>query len=300
MDLSRAVVYRGLNLNGVAQLAAGERMYGSQITSVRMGNVPGVGWSEKRSLGDGNDASDVYLGARRMLLSGYVYGRTRAEMFDFQQDLITALSPTAAYNSSPAEFGYNPMYYAVPTEDVAWAMDPMGDRLRTLYVNVRPLATPAVDIVRDSSGGQDELGSGIAWSVTVEAKDPRVYVFPDRETPLSGSDSGVFPNRGDYPAPINLLLVVRPSTPGTYRFIGAGSDMSITCPTSSVRQIIRYDGYLRVLTMETNGLEVLRMDLLHFANETTHPAVMPGNTSWQGSGPSLDTGSRLFWAEAFS
>lgn len=301
MDLTRAVIYRGLNLNGVAQLAAGERLYGSQISNVRMGNVPGVGWTEKRSLGDGNDASDVFLGPRRVLISGHIYGRTRAEMFDFQQDLVTALSPTASYNSNPAEFGYNPMYYAVPTEDTEWDQDPSGDRLRTLYMNLRPLATPSVDILRDASGGLDEFGSGIAWSSVLEAKDPRVYVFPDREVPLWGlGDAGVFANRGDYPAPLNMILVTLAGTSGNYHFVGAGSDMNIYIPNSSVRQIIRYDGYLRVLTMETNGQEVLRMDLLTFANATTHPAVLPGASAWSGSGPQLDAGSRLFWAEAYS
>jgi hypothetical protein len=296
-------MYRGLNLNGVAQQAAGERMTGSQVSSVRMGNVPGVGWTEKRSLGDGNDASDVYLGARRVFLQGFVYGRSRAEMFDFQQSLLTALSPTASYNSNPAEFGYNPLYYAVPTLDLDFDVDTVGDRYRTLYVLARPLATPTVDINRDASGGQEDLGSGIAWSAVLEAKDPRVYVFPDQETDLDGSDSGTFAtNRGDYPSPLNFILVVATAgAPTSYHFVGAGTDMYIDIPASTVQQVFRYDGYLHVLTVETNGVEVLRMDLLRFVNENTHPLVLPGSSgSWTGTGPALASGSRLFWAEAYS
>jgi len=293
-------MYRGLNLNGVSQLAAGERMYGAQISSVRMGNVPGVGWSEKRSLGDGNDASDIYLGPRRVFLQGHVYGRTRAEMFDFQQQLLTVLSPTASYQASPAEFGFNPLYYSVPTEDTAFELDENGDRLRILLVNARPLATPTVDILRDASGGQDDLGSGIGWSSVLECKDPRVYVFPDRETALDGTDSGTFANRGDYPAPLNLLLVASAGAARNYHFVGAGTDMFIDIPAATVAQVLRYDGYLHVLTVETNGVEVLRMDLLRFQNETTHPVVQPGSSGWTGTGSAIATGSRLFWAEAYS
>ena len=303
MDLSRAVIYRGFNLNGVTQYAPQSKFNGCMIESVRMGNVPGVGWTEKRSLGDGNDASDVYLGTRRVQLSGHIYGRTKAEMFDIQQQLMTVLSPTASYMANPAEYGYNPLYYAVPTLDVSWMPDGMGDRLRTLYVNVRPLATPSMDIVRDSTGGQDDIGSGIAWSSTLEAKDPRVYVFPDWELSLYGAGppyAGTFSNRGDYPSPMNMLLVVPANTTATYVFNGGGSNMNIDIPTSSVQQAFRYDGYLRVLTVESNGTEVLRMDLLRFLNETTHPSIKPGNSDWTFTGPGLAPGSRLFWSEAYS
>lgn len=294
-------MYRGFNLNGVSQLASGERLYGAQIANVKMGNVPGVGWTEKRALGDGNDASDIYLGPRRVFLSGHLYGRTRAEMFDLQQQLVTVLSPTAAYNESPADFGYNALYYAVPTDDTGYALDSNGDRLRTLYVNARPLATPTVDINRDASGGQDDLGSGMAWSGVLECKDPRVYVYPDKTANLDGSDSGTFVNRGDYPAPLNFLLVKAAGGSGSYHFVGAGTDMTISIPAATVQQVFRYDGYLRVLTVETNGVEVLRMDLLSFANETTHPFVQPGTSpTWTGTGPALAAGSRLFWAEAYS
>jgi hypothetical protein len=300
LDLTRAVMYRGLDLNGCAQIAQGQRLYGSLLQSVQMGNVPGVGWTEKRSLGDGNDASDVYLGPRRIFLSGHLYGRTRAEMFDFQQVLVTALSPTAAYNDTPADFGYNPLYYSVPTADEAFEEDVNGDRLRVLFVNARPLATPTVDINRDASGGQDNLGSGIAWASVLEAKDPRVYVFPDREVNLDGTDSGTFANRGDYPAPLNFLLVAPAGAGGTFHFDGALTVMDIVIPAATVQQTFRYDGYLHVLTVETNGLEVLRMDLLKFVNETTHPVVQPGSSGWSATGPALAAGSRLFWAEAYS
>ena len=301
MDLSRAVIYRGLDLNGVAQIDPGGRLYGAQIANVQMGNVAGVGWTEKRSLGDGNDASDVYLGPRRMLMQGHVYGRTRAEMFDFQQVLLTTLSPTSAYDSNPSDFGYNPLYYSVPTEDTDYDEED-GVRIRHLYVNVRPLATPTVDINRDASGGLELSGSGIAWSSVLEGKDPRVYVYPDREVDLQGpgEESGTFFNRGDYPAPLNIHLVIAPSTSGTFHFVGAGTNMRITVPAASVQQVFRYDGYLHILTVGTNGLDVLRMDLLSFVNETTHPVVQSGSSDWTTDGPALAAGSRLLWAEAYS
>jgi hypothetical protein len=301
LDLSRAIIYRGLDLNGCAQLAPGERLYGSLLGSVQMGNVPGVGWTEKRSLGDGNDASDVYLGPRRIFLTGHLYGRSRAEMFDFQQALLTTLSPTAAYNETPSDFGYNPLYYSVPTLNSDFEEETEGGvRLRVLRINVRPLATPTVDINRDASGGLEELGSGIAWSSVLEAKDPRVYVYPDQEVDLTVEESGTFFNRGDYPAPLNVLLVLPSTSADVFHFVGAGTNMHIDIPAATVQQVFRYDGYLHILTVETNGVEVLRMDLLRFVNETTHPVVQPGTSDWSYEGPALSAGSRLFWAEAFS
>lgn len=304
MDLSRSVVYRGLNLNGAGQPNPQDRLYGIQIARAQMGNVPGVGWTEKRALGDGVDASDIFLGARRVLLEGFIYGRSRAEMFDLQQALLTTLSPTSAYDTNPSDFGYNPLSYSVPTADPDFDEEDDGEggliRLRRLYVNLRPLATPTVDIIRDASGGIEEAGSGIAWSSVLEAKDPRVYVFPDKVVDLTTDMSGDFYNRGDYPAPLNVLLVVAAGVDDVFHFVGAGTNMHITIPAAGVQQVFRYDGYLHVLTVETNGVTVLRMDLLKLVNETTHPVVQPGLSSWSANGPAFEDGSRLFWAEAYS
>jgi hypothetical protein len=300
VDLTRPVVYRAFDLNSAGQLAPGERLSGCLLDSIRMGNVPGIGWTEKRALGDGMDASDIFLGARRVFMSGYIYGRSRAEAFDLQQNMLTALSPTAAYNSNPSEFGYNPLSYFIPTNDSDFDPGSDGVRVRPVYVNVRPLATPTVDVVRDASSGQDVKGTGLPWTSVLEAKDPRVYVAPDKTFNLDGSDSGTFNNRGDYPAPLNIILVANAGTTGSYHFNGGGSEMVITIQGSTVQGIYRYDGYLRILTLQTNALDVLRMDLLSFNNSTTHPIVMPGTSTWTGTGPALATGSRLFYAEAFS
>jgi len=128
---------------------------------------------------------------------------------------------------------------------------------------------------------------------------PRLRL-PGQETALDGTDSGTFANRGDYPAPLNLLLVASAGAARNYHFVGAGTDMFIDIPAATVAQVLRYDGYLHVLTVETNGVEVLRMDLLRFQNETTHPVVQPGSSGWTGTGSAIATGSRLFWAEAYS
>lgn len=311
MDLTRQVTYRTLSLNGEQFFNQGEPSEGNMLTRVEWQPVGAQGYTEKRSLDDGRDASDVYLDGRRLLLTGVTYGHSRSDMFDRLQDLKSALLPTAAFADDPGNYGYMPLDYYEPTENLAdW---PTGER--HLYVNVRPASGIGFVIDRDQSGGKELRGNAVGWTSVLEAKDPRVYVSPTVFVDFATNDtneSGSLLNRGDYPAPLNIMLVVQTQAkPGFFVFTGAGTVMTIAIPQSPNTQTIRYNGVLKVLTVETLGIEVNRRDLLSFAAEQTHPKVLPGISAyswtsvWSGGGSTYMTipmanGSRMFYAESFA
>ena len=285
MDLTRPVTYRSLALNTVTvpQDAPTE---GCMLEAVDYSAVPGIGYTEKRSAADGLDASDIFLGSRRIQLQGTVYGKSRADLFDRLQRLRYAFSPTAAYAESPGEYGYLEMNFEVPTLDSRWPVDaPTGQRFMKQALRVRPLRGLDYSFRRDMMGGKDEYGGGIAWGASLEARDPRVYsqdqvdhVFPTTGT----SASGTFVNRGDYPAPLMILLnQPKGALATTFNLTIGGSIMHIVTPANANKdQILRYDGTKKVLTLQIDQTVSLRMDLLKFDAGKTHPLIPAGNAPW--------------------
>lgn len=317
MDLRRPISYRDFALNTIVR-SPGEPQVGCMVERVDFSSVGADGYTEKRSQGDGYDASDIYLGKRIVQMSGTIYGETLADLHDRLQNLRSTLLPTASFTDEPGAYGYVPLSYEEATGNTAdW---PTG--YRTLYVRARPLSAPSFQVVRDAVGGAADRGGGIPWSAVWDCIDPRCYVSPDvfldfadnsHANPSSPSPDQ-FVNRGDYPTPINILLVVATQAkPGFFTFVTGGSTMKITIPQSANTQTIRYNGRLKVLTIEELGLEVLRMDCLTFTTETTHPLIVPTplpgqdytwTTVWSGGGSTymtipLAAGSRIFYSEAF-
>lgn len=302
MDLTRAVGYRGFPLNTLSRSGANVN-WGCEILSVEWRPTPGVGYSEKRAMADGRDASDVYLDGRVLQFSGALYGVDRAHLYDLWQELKTVLTPTAAYDASPGDKGYLPLDFYVPTRNT--------ESFPTGYIHqqvlARPLAQPATTFLSDAHGGDDAEPLSLRWTAAVDCRDPRVYAYDPTIYNMAGltSDSGDLLNKGDYAAPLNVLLNVAPlAAQGTIHIVGAGSDLTITVPASvGVAQVIRYSAEKKVLTREVNGSEVLRMDLLSFAANKTHPLVLRGSTpySWSRTGSvSLQTGSRIWHWDAWA
>jgi hypothetical protein len=311
MDLDRPITYRGIDFNHVDVLAGESKRSGYIVEEVNYGSVAGVGYTEKRAQGDGNDASDVYLSARRIEMRGYVYGESKADGFDKLQDLRSAFTPTAAYLESPSERGYLPLEFDIPTLDLT--NFPSGYKLMQLFA--RPRAQPEFTIKRDS-GSQSHgtrKGNAIAWSASLECKDPRIYLRDPTGLPYTGveyfttGETGVLRNRGDYPAPLDVLLDVAAGASGTCtcRFEVGGGDMTITIPASSNAQLIRYSSVLKVLTVEVNSVEVLRMDLMKVEVGSTHlfvppsPPDAPYHISRVGS-YTLGSQTRMMYNEAFA
>lgn len=302
MDLWRPVAYRGVQLNDARRASGSSSLnVGVALERVVFGAVQGVGYTEKRSLADGRDASDVYLESRRIQLAGTIYGTTRSEAFDHVALIRTVCSPTGAYTSDPGDYGYLPLSWQEPTTDPRFTTDPVnGLRYRDMHSNVRPLTTPQFDIVRDRLGGLEDRGAGIPWSVQFEAIDPRLYgdtvtnYLTDIDNAAHTASVGTLTllNRGDYPSPVKILFLVAANQPlpGYAKFTIGGSIMRIGIPKSVNQQIFRYDGVKKVLTIEEQGLEVLRMDQLVFLAESTHPLVPSGSTQWSWTTLPADLG----------
>lgn len=281
MDLTQPVEYRRFLLNNPHRQSSGGPITGCILERVNYSNVPGVGYTEKRALGDGYDASDVFMGMRRIQLQGTIYALTPGELFDRKQALVAAFSPTLAYAESPSTFGYLPLDWYEPTADTRYV-----NPNRHVYCFVRPSSLPQFEVIRDKIGRKNaQEGLALQWQTVVEAKDPRIYLDPAHYYYFypnsSTSGSGTFLNRGDYPAPLQVLLEITAHADTRYwHFTGGGVVMTITLPITTVTQIFRYDGYLKILTVEENDKVGLRMDLLDFDAEITHPLIQSGLSNW--------------------
>jgi hypothetical protein len=228
MDLDQPITYRGFDLNTV-EIALGDgKRRGCLVEEADFGDVTAVGYTEKRAQGDGNDASDVYLSSRQIRLRGYVYGETRADMFDRLQDLRSAMTPTAAYADDPANRGYLPLTFDAPTMNLVDFGEGKGNGWRQLQVFARPRAQPSFRIRRDTgSGGQHLKGGSVEWMAALECKDPRIYLREPVWKYFTVTESGTLDNRGDYPAPIDVLLEVTGTGAGSVRFQIGTADLTI-------------------------------------------------------------------------
>jgi hypothetical protein len=304
--LDAPVTYNGVELNTIIATENGVRR-GCIVEEFDYGRAQGLGYTEKRSQDDGLDASDVFMGARYIALAGTVYGNTPGDLFDRLQMVRTALTPTVAFDVGQPDYGYIPLQFSLPTEDVRFG------GAKELEFRARPMGQPQFSIRRDTGafagGGMDggnasEKGGAVAWRATLECKDPRMYVRPDVwKTITAGVTGAAIVNRGDYPAPLDVLLGITSSASnGRFEIDVGGSNMVIDLP-SMTNAVVRYSGQLKVLTVETGGLETLRMDLLRFNNNTTHPKVQPGSGVYNIRFyyvPSLAVGSRLMYSESFA
>jgi len=310
MDLTRPVEYRGLQLNSPT-FSNTTPISGIQLEQVDYSEVPGVGYTEKRAAADGYDASDVTLGARNVVLIGTCYGIDRAELFDRLQDLRLAFSPTSAFAALPGEYGYIPLDFEVPTKDTRWPETFTGSGLRFIKqcIRVRPMRGPGFNIRRDAIGGIVDEGMSIPWQAQLVARDPRVYAQDEREdTTLgggaTGDHTGSFLNRGDYPAPVNIMLAtLAGASQLVFKLTMGGSVMTLTVPADAAKdQILRYDGGHKVVTLQSAATVALRMDLLKFTSAITHPLVKPGDNpyTWNRAGGAIAAGSKMWFWESWA
>lgn len=302
MDLTRRINYRGFELNHV-DLTNG-LMEGCEVKRLAYPGIPGFGYKEKRALADGFDASDVYLGLRTIQMSGSLYGIGRAAFYDLLQSFITACTPTAAYAESPGDRGYLPLDFYVPTTDVVnWGAEAVIHKM----VRARPTKQPGYTIADDSHGGVDADALSARWEAEFDCIDPRIYGYAPIDTtisPTASSGSGNLVNRGDYPTPLNIILQLAAAAgSGTFHFVGGGADFSISITSQANSGIIRVSGDDRIVTLETNTVETLRMDLIHHTARANYPLVQPGSNpySWDLTGTTdLVSGSLLRFWEAWA
>lgn len=301
MDLTRPILYRGVNLNDGE--TAVEGIEGTIVQRVRYAGVPGVGYTEKRALGDGRYASDVYQDWRLIQMDAVTHALSRGDLYDRLAAVVAAFTPRAAYVESPGDKGFLPLQFFWPTDDIAWGID--GEI--QLFIRARPRGQPDFVIDRDQTGGDDNDPLAVNWSVVLEAIDPRIYVLPRQDTDLTTASSPVaLTNRGVYPAPLDVILVI-PAASGTATFTltGAGADMTLEIPNDAQARTVRVSSTDQVVTSKLgeNGTETLAMSLLvNSVANRQWPVVEPGGAISVGFScdKTLGAGSRLMYYEAFA
>jgi hypothetical protein len=311
------VSYNGFNLNTITANSAGIRR-GSVLEVFDFSRSQGVGYLEKRAQDDGMDASDVYMGPRYISLAGTIFGEDEADLHDLVQELRTALTPTAAYVFDKWDHGFIPLEFALRTKDSRFPIHPAGDFERLVEFRARPVGQPTLQFRRDggaNAGAGQDFGMAATWTAQLECKDPRLYVRPDTWLYWNTAVTGVtILNRGDYPAPLDILLVIN-SAPADSRVeidVG-GSNVTIKTGGLAVDTIVRYSGTLKVLTVDNAAggtFDVLRMDLFALRNNTTHPKVNPSNDAiYPGAGKfstrlynglTLKSTTRFMYSESFA
>lgn len=146
----------------------GKGIAGSVIDDFDPDDVDVVQFAEKRAEADGMDVGTPFLGGRRIRLAGTVYGKTRALCYDALMQLRAALNPVLAAREIPGDKGYLPMYFAIPTNDIA--NFPAG------AISMRALVMPKAfraPINRDQHGGEDSDALAFPWSAVLVMRDPQ-------------------------------------------------------------------------------------------------------------------------------
>jgi hypothetical protein len=305
LDLTLPVVYRGLDLTGAEYGPEGRALRGCQLLHVDYSDVEGEGYREKRANDDGFDASDVHLGFRRVRLAGAIYGESRGDLWDRMQALRVAFTPTLAFKEAPGDYGFMPLTFTQHTRLTGdWP-----DGTMELQMLFRADRQPQFTVSFDRLSGHDENGFSMEWSVTGWCRDPRIYVQTAQINAMSGtSGSGTLINRGDYPAPLNLSLLVSTAGSRVFDYTGGGSGFKVTIPSSVNPRLVRVDSVLKVVTYQEATVETLRMDLIEFDEGLTWPRVpviFPYTTySWTctagSGGGGLAVGSQSFHHEAYA
>jgi hypothetical protein len=270
---------------------------------------------EKRSQGDGTDVGELLKGMRRVRMSGTLFAASRALLYDAFFELRAALDPVLSQADSPADFGYQPMYFSVPTANtdstvVANSQSKLvgypGGR-KYMQILTLPRAFQAI-LQRDMLGDKDRDAGypfAIPWHGTFICRDPRIMGETPQLYTINSAPAvlgGTLVNRGNYLSPLNMVFETN-ATAGLLVVHIGNTIINITVPSSSGNRIFRYKGDERVLTVEENGLEVPRMDLLTGSQVDLWALVPPGiTTPWSITltGTTLQSGSEFHYYETFA
>lgn len=206
MDLSKPISYNSLSVNTHTRTSGGVPMSGYAVDEVDTSEVEVAAYLEKKALSDGIDASDVYLGRRRIAMIVTVFGSTKGDFWDKTQDLLAAFSPTLALNADTANLGFLALDFYQPTADISsWPTSTYPDGIPLRYY-VRPTATPGYKVVRDKDGGNSGKGMSKQMSLSLIARDPRKVA----QSLTTASTPSAY--KGDYPTGVTITLTSRSQT----------------------------------------------------------------------------------------
>lgn len=303
VDTTLPIISRGYTFNDPdiqfdAGVGLGRGAQGSVVDSIDISDVDIVQFMEKRALEDGMDASDVFQGARRVRMTGTIYGRTRALFYDEMDDFMAATAAVLAQRDEPANKGYVPLYWAKRTNRSEYAPE---SQIIEQFVYAMPRVRH-IAIERDAQGGDANKGLAATWSASWLMRDPAIYGVEPIDVDLSaGNVSSTWTNRGNYISRLNFLIVVGAAA-GTITIAAGDATFTITVPASSGNRTIRYNGKEKYLTFEENSLELIRMDLLGLDSEGAHPNIPPGDSVYTVTFTSVTptTGSHMWFYETYA
>jgi len=195
VDLSAPIIYNGHTTAGATVTAGGAPSIGTTIDRINVSDIDVAAYLERRALTDGLNASDVYLGGRRVVIDAAVFGSSIAHGWDQLQAFQRAYHPRIAYNADTANLGFLAFKFRQPTTSTAsWSAGYIP-----LQFYLRPIRPVQYTVDRATSGGVG--GKGIAFRARAElvARDPRKYA--QTATALSITTSAQTVSKlGDYPS----------------------------------------------------------------------------------------------------
>lgn len=313
IDTTAPIAYRGLDLNDAELI--GESLIGNAVSRILPGAVAGVGYTEKKAAGDGLNASDVWQAGRMMSMTVVTYAASLGDLSDRMQANVAALTPRSAYVESPGDLGFLPLQFWVPTARVGnmvinatqVAQWPTGEI--ECFVRARPRSQPEYVIDRDSVGGDGNDPHAIQWNVVFECIDPRIYISPRIDTNIEDTGAGdatyTLYNRGTYPTPLNIELVIPAAAGGhVVAITGAGTDMTLTIPThATLERVVRVSSTDQIVTSQlAGGEQTLALSYLNTVANRVWPSIEPAGYAAVRvvNNKTLDTGSLIWYYEALA
>lgn len=298
MDLTGTIAYNGTTATTPTPVAGDSVLDGYLCESANISEIDVSQYLDKRSVKDGLDAADVYLGGRRVRLIYSVLGSTKGRAWDNLTALEAAFSPVLAYNADSANLGFLALDYYRPTANIStWPTSayPHGIPMR-LYA--RPLAPPRWDVSRITTGGASAKGAGFRVELNLICRDPRQYLQSLTQVTMT-SNTATATYRGNYPTlPIITFLVTAAGSTATTR-LGIGSQYVplILSNASTAGSPYTIDFSTGQIT-DANG--ALANSLFATSDTISFPPVQSGSTYWV-SGSFTGLGTRtLKYREAFT
>lgn len=163
-DLSRAVAFRSIQLNTVTEsnVAGLTVIIGNQLDFFDLSDLEIRQFTEPLALTDGIDVGGVWLGARRIVLRGTSYDKTRGECYDRIKALEDIMVPASG------TFGF----YDLTFSTIAGSSSTPA----TKTISCRPNGLRyAIDKSKHGlSALQADMPLAISWAVSLFVKSPSI------------------------------------------------------------------------------------------------------------------------------
>lgn len=161
-DLTRAIAYRSIALNTVADTLTSEQttIAGCKVDLLDLSDLEIRQFGEPLALADGIDVGGVWLGARRIIMRGAVYDKTRGETYARLSALEDAMTP-----QDGGEFGFFDLtFYTISGSTPTATQKKVSARPNGLRY--------AIDSSKHN--GLDANPLSIQWAVSMFVKSPGI------------------------------------------------------------------------------------------------------------------------------